>query len=98
MSDLCFTPNYDCFMQEEADGEAQGLQRQLAQMQEVQGQLKSTAEALQGRTELQEQQIEVLRMEVVAKDEANALQQALSHSSAASEVGCYFTPLPPLQG
>lgn len=67
-------------------------------MQEVQGQLKSTAEALQGRAELQEQQIEVLRMEVVAKDKANALQQALSHSSAASEVGCYCTPLLLLQG
>lgn len=60
-------------------------------MQEVQGQLESTAKALQGRTELQEEEIEVLRMDLLAKDTAGALQQALADSQPDLPLVCLDT-------
>lgn len=77
-------------MQDEADNEMQSLQQQLTNMEEVRGQLDSTAKALQGRAELQQQEIEVLQMELLAKDKALALRQALAESSAESAV-CLLT-------
>ena len=77
--------------QEEADSEVQSLQKQLEKMQEVQGQLESTAKALQGRTELQEEELEVAQTDVTAKERAGALQQALTESQTELPLVCLHT-------
>lgn len=55
-------------------------------MEEVQRQLDSAAKALQGKSELQKQQIEVLQLDLLAKDKALALRDALAASSADTAV------------
>lgn len=60
------------------------LQQQLESIQEVQKQLETANQALQGKQELHGQEVEVLQMELLAKDKALALRQALADSEVHS--------------
>ena len=51
-------------------------------MTEVHGQLEEAAKALQGKLDLKEQEIEVLNMELLAKDKVASLQQAIRDQMA----------------
>ena len=51
-------------------------------MREVHGQLEEAVKALQGKVDLKEQEIEVLNMELLAKDKVAALQQAIRDQMA----------------
>lgn len=51
-------------------------------MADVHGQLEEAVKALQGKVELKDQEIEVLTMELLAKDKVAALQQAIRDQMA----------------
>ena len=58
------------------------LQRQLAGLTEVHSQLEEAVRALEGKVDLRDQEIEVLNMELLAKDKVAALQQAIRDQMA----------------
>lgn len=58
------------------------LQQRLAGMTEVHSQLEEAVKALEGKVELRDQEIEVLNMELLAKDKVAALQQAIRDQMA----------------
>ena len=58
------------------------LKEQLASMTEVHGQLEEAAKALQGKVELKDQEIEVLQMELLAKNNLAALHEAVTAQMA----------------
>ena len=51
-------------------------------MAAVHGQLEEAVKALQGKVDLKDQEIEVLTMELLAKDKVAALQQAIRDQMA----------------
>lgn len=51
-------------------------------MADVHGQLEEAVKALQGKVDLKDQEIEVLTMELLAKDKVAALQQAIRDQMA----------------
>ena len=51
-------------------------------MSDVHGQLEEAVKALQGKVDLKDQEIEVLTMELLAKDKVAALQQAIRDQMA----------------
>lgn len=51
-------------------------------MREVHGQLEEAVKAMQGRVDLKDQEIEVLNMELLAKDKVAVLQQAIRDQMA----------------
>lgn len=58
------------------------LKEQLASMTHVHGQLEEAAKALQGKVELKDQEIEVLQMELLAKNKIAALHEAVTAQMA----------------
>ena len=70
--------------QEQSDDTVKDLQQQLESIQEVQKQLESANQALQGKQELLGQEVELLHMELLAKNKALALEQALADSEVHS--------------
>ncbi|DBB01157.1 TPA: hypothetical protein ACH3X1_001046 [Trebouxia sp. C0004] len=94
-----------------AEGSLVSLKEQLAGMTEVHSQLEEAVKALQGKLELRDQELEVLNMELLAKDKVAALHQAIRDQMAlqmplpqeeeelsepcGSEVGDMMTPPQP---
>lgn len=54
------------------------LKEQLASMTDVHGQLEEAVKALHGKVELKDQEIEVLQMELLAKNKIAALHEAVT--------------------
>ena len=69
-------------MQVTAEGNLASLKEQLTGMADVHSQLEEAMKELQGRVELKDQEIEVLNMELLAKDKVIALQQAITEQMA----------------
>lgn len=69
-------------LQAAAETGLSSLKEQLARMTEVHGQLEEAVKALQGKVDLKDQEIEVLNMELLAKDKVAALQQAIRDQMA----------------
>ena len=69
-------------LQASAERSVGSLKEQLAGMLEVHRQLEEAGKALQGKVELREQEIEVLNMEILAKDKVAALHQAIRDQMA----------------
>ncbi|KAL3162467.1 hypothetical protein ABBQ32_010130 [Trebouxia sp. C0010 RCD-2024] len=65
-----------------AETSLSSLKEQLASMADVHGQLEEAVKALQGKVDLKDQEIEVLTMELLAKDKVAALQQAIREQMA----------------
>ena len=69
-------------LQASAEGSVVSLQQQLMGLTEVHSQLEQAVRALEGKVELRDQEIEVLHMELLAKDKVAALQQAIRDQMA----------------
>ena len=69
-------------LQASAERSLQSMEQQLAGLTEVHSQLEEAVQALQGKVELRDQEIEVLHMELLAKDKVAALQQAIRDQMA----------------
>ncbi|KAL0029317.1 hypothetical protein WJX79_010004 [Trebouxia sp. C0005] len=65
-----------------AEGSLLSLKEQLAGMTEVHSQLEEAVKALQGKLELRDQELEVMNMELLAKDKVAALHQAIRDQMA----------------
>ncbi len=73
---------YHALLQAAAEGSLMSLKEQLAGMTEVHSQLEEAVKALQGKLELRDQELEVLNMELLAKDKVAALHQAIRDQMA----------------
>lgn len=69
-------------MQVTAERNLASLKEQLTGMANVHSQLEEAMKELQGRVELKDQEMEVLNMELQAKDKVIALQQAITDQMA----------------
>ena len=69
-------------LQAAAEGSLASLKEQLAGMTEVHSQLEEAVKVLQGKLELRDQELEVLNMELLAKDKVAALHQAIRDQMA----------------
>jgi len=69
-------------VQAAAEGSLVSLKEQLAGMTEVHSQLEEAVKALQGKLELRDQELEVVNMELLAKDKLAALHQAIRDQMA----------------
>ena len=73
---------HHALLQAAAEGSLASLKEQLASMTEVHSQLEEAVKALQGKLELRDQELEVLNMELLAKDKVAALHQAIRDQMA----------------
>ena len=73
---------HHALVQAAAEGSLVSLKEQLAGMTEVHSQLEEAAKALQGKLDLRDQELEVVNMELLAKDKVAALHQAIRDQMA----------------
>ncbi len=73
---------HHALVQAAAEGSLVSLKEQLAGMTEVHSQLEEAVKALQGKLELRDQELEVVNMELLAKDKVAALHQAIRDQMA----------------
>ncbi len=73
---------HHALLQAAAEGSLASLEEQLAGMTEVHSQLEEAVKALQGKLELRDQELEVVNMELLAKDKVAALHQAIRDQMA----------------
>ena len=82
---VCVSCSWKCsytMLQAAAEGSLASLKEQLAGMTEVHSQLEEAVKVLQGKLELRDQELEVLNMELLAKDKVAALHQAIRDQMA----------------
>lgn len=85
-------PTVTSLMQGSAEGTAASLREQLASMEEVREQLEAALQAVQGKLEFREQEVEVLQMQLLAQkkvlDLRGALQERMALHLPLPQVSC----------